>query len=67
MHVEEYKKKQKNDIDKRIVDNLRWSLESDMATMYLNCLYDSGKSFEYLTQQMRVGLCGIARQIKTRI
>lgn len=44
-------------------ENIKRTLASEEMTTYLQCLYDSGKSFEYLTQQLRVGLCGIARQL----
>lgn len=48
-------------------ENIKRTLASEAMECYLQCLYDSGKSFEYLTQQLRVGLCGIARQLNSRL
>ena len=38
-----------------------------IVTQYLEALFDAGKSFEYITQQLKVGLCSIIRQMTNRM
>ena len=51
----------------QVTNNLRKTLEMPIVVQYLETLFDTGKSFEYITQQLKVGLCSIIRTMSNRM
>ena len=50
-----------------VKNNLRQTIESEDMQSYLQIWFDAGKSFEFITQQLRIALCSIARKLTARI
>lgn len=58
---EGYKDEQQD--HKSAYNNLKHTLESAEAQDFLRSLFDSGKSFEYMIQQLKIAICMIEQQV----